>query len=305
MQKRKPKEVKEKVVKIQYTGRYKVNNEQPLLEFLLSHVKNQSRNNIKSMLKNRCVLVDGVITTQFDYLLIPKQMVEITKTPIEGKKRDSEEKLDIIYEDKEIIVINKPAGLLSIATDNEKTKTAYHMLVNHVRKENPKNQVFVVHRLDRDTSGVLMIAKDIKLRDKLQDDWNNLVSERQYYAIVEGKLKKKEDTIKSYLTETTTHLVYSSRGKTGKEAITHYQVIKENKNYSLLKVNIDSGRKNQIRVHLKELGHPVIGDNKYGSGDNPLRRLGLHASVLELTHPITHKKMRFEAKIPDSFKKMF
>lgn len=288
-----------------YINQYRVTKTQQLLEFLLENVKKQSRNNIKTMLKNRCILVDGVPTTQFDYLLTPKQTVQISKSPIVKLTGEKDCKLEILFEDEEFIVINKPAGLLSIATDKENVKTAYHMLTEYVRKSNPKNQVFVVHRLDKQTSGVLMIAKNAIIRDKLQDKWNDIVTTREYIAVVEGTLKEKEGTIESYLAETSTHIVYSSRGKTGKKATTHYKVLKENKKYSLLKVNIDSGRKNQIRVHLSELGHPIVGDDKYGEPTNPLKRLGLHASVLEFTHPINKKKMHFSSKVPPEFSAFF
>ncbi len=289
-----------------YTGQFRVVKTQPLLEFLLENIKKQSRNNIKGMLKNRCVLVDGVATTRFDYMLTPKQTVQISKSPVLKQSGRSEEKLDIIYEDEEFIVINKPSGLLSVATDKENSKTAYRMLTEYVRKSDPKNQVFVVHRIDKETSGVLMIAKNAEIRDLLQDDWNKLVTLREYIAIVDGNFNEKQGTIKSWLTETSTHIMYSSKGKNqGKEAITHYQVIKENRKYSLLRIKIDSGRKNQIRVHMNDAGHPIIGDDKYGSPTNPLKRLGLHASTLELTHPVTHKKLRFEAKTPAAFSRLF
>ena len=287
-----------------YTAEFTVNNTQPLLEFLLSHLKNQSRNNIKTMLKNRCVLVDGVPTTQFDYMLIQKQKVQITKEPNKLVKTSSTS-LDIIYEDDEFIVINKPAGLLSIATDKERENTAYHQLVNYVRSKNSHNQVFVVHRLDKETSGVLMIAKNIEIRDRLQKVWNEIVTKRGYYALVKGQMPKKSDTLVNYLCETSTHLVYIDRGKEGKKAITNYRVMKENKDYSLLDVSIETGRKNQIRVQLANINHPVIGDDKYGDGSNPLKRLGLHDYCLEFIHPVTKKKMHFEAKMPNNFEKLF
>lgn len=289
-----------------YTGQFRVGKSQQLLDFLLEHITKQSRNNIKTMLKNRCVLVDGVPTTHFDYVLTPKQTVQISKSPVLKISGQEKEKLDIIYEDEEFIVINKPAGLLSVASDKENDRTAYHFLMEYVRKSNPKNQVFVVHRLDKETSGVLMIAKNQEIRDLLQDDWNKLVTLREYIAIVDGTFKEREGTFKSWLTETSTHIVYSSKGKNqGKEAVTHYRVLKDTRKYSLLRVTIDSGRKNQIRVHLSENGHPIIGDDKYGEPTNPLKRLGLHASTLELTHPVTKKKMRFEAKMPLTFNKLF
>jgi len=244
------------------------------------------------------VLVDGVVTTRFDFNLTKKNIVSISKSPI-LKSNEQVIKLDIIYEDEEFIVINKPSGLLSIADDKENFKTAYHYILEYERSKNPKNQIFIVHRIDKDTSGVLMVAKNKDIRDKLQDKWNEIVTNREYIALVEGVFKKKKGTIKSYLTETSTHIVYSSKGKTGKLAITNYSVIKENKDYSLVKVCIDSGRKNQIRVHMSESNHPIVGDEKYGNNKSPINRLGLHASKLEFIHPVNHKKYIFEAKTPN------
>ena len=150
-----------------------------------------------------------------------------------------------------------------------------------------------------------MVCKNNIIRDQLQDKWNDIVTMREYYALVNGKMPEKLGTFKSYLTETSTHIVYSSKGKTGKLAITNYEVVKESKDYSLLKVKIDSGRKNQIRVHLSENSHPIVGDVKYGDGKSPINRLGLHASKLVFIHPINHKTYSFEAKIPQEFYTIF
>ena len=178
--------------------------------------------------------------------------------------------------------------------------------MEYVGLTNKKNRIFVVHRIDRDTSGVLMFAKSSKVKNMFQDDWNNLVSVRGYVAVVEGTFNEKEGTYESWLLETSTHIVFSSDRKgDGKKSITHYRVLKESKKYSILEVRIDSGRKNQIRVHMRENGHPIVGDEKYQASSNPLGRLGLHANILEFVHPITKKTMRFEAKIPPIFNKLF
>ncbi len=284
---------------------YKVKEPMPLLEFLLSSLKNQSRNNIKSLLTHRQILIDGAPVTQYDFMLSKDDVVMISPAPVR-KITNTKEMLDIIYEDDELIAINKPSGLLSIASDREKEITAYRLLMDHVRIQNPRNRIYVVHRIDKDTSGVLIVAKNEKLRDILQDKWNDIVKYRGYYAIVEGTLKEKTGTIKSWLREASTNLMYSSRKPgDGKESITHYEVIKEIPGFSLLKVNIDTGRKNQIRVHMKDLGHNIIGDDRYGSTVNPLNRLGLHAYSLEFIHPIKKKVMCFEANMPKEFISMF
>ena len=275
-----------------------------LLEYLFLKLSHKSKNNVKSILARGNVSVDGKVMTKHNYKLNVGQVVKIKWSQIHDK--DHKEVLDILYEDNEIIVINKPAGLLSISTDSEKEDTAYHMVMNYVRRSNPRNNVFIVHRIDRDTSGVLLIAKSEQVKHLLQDNWDSVVSVRGYIAIVEGNVKEPSGTIKSWLRETKTQLIYSSNKEgDGKEAITHYKKLKGNDRYSLLDVRIDTGRKNQIRVHMKDLGHNVIGDKKYGAKSDPLKRLGLHAFVLEFKHPITDKLVRFEAPIPTKFTSLF
>jgi len=281
-----------------------VENDTYLLEYLLLKITNKSKNNIKSILLRGNVLVDGKSTTKHDYKLSAGQKVVVKSAQIHDQEH--EEVLDIIYEDDDMIVINKPAGLLSISTNDEKDNTAYHMVMNYLKRNNPRNRIFVVHRIDRDTSGVLLIAKNEKIKFALQDNWVNLVSVRGYIAVVEGKLKEHSGTIKSWLLETKTLLVYSSKNVgDGLEAITHYQLLKESGKYSLLDVRIDTGRKNQIRVHMKDIGHNIVGDKKYGAKTDPLKRLGLHAHILEFKHPITNKIMHFEAEIPADFISLF
>lgn len=213
--------------------------------------------------------------------------------------------LSIIYEDDEIIAINKPAGLLSIATDKETELTAYHILMDYEREKNIKNRVYIVHRLDRDTSGVLIIAKNEKMKLLLQDNWGDIVKERGYVAVVEGKLKEKSGTLKSWLKETKTHLIYSSnKPGDGLEAITNYQVLSEGENYSLISVDLETGRKNQIRVQLQDIGHSIAGDKKYSAETNPLKRLCLHANKLAFVHPTTKELMTFETPVPKEFNRL-
>ena len=203
-------------------------------------------------------------------------------------------------------MINKPAKKLCIATTKEQNRTLYHEVREYIKKQNPKNKVFIVHRLDKDTSGVILFAKSEKIKKLLQDNWDYLTINREYLAIVEGKPEKKKDVIKSYLAESKTLQVYSTNDlKKGKLAITEYEILKSNKSYSLLKVNIKTGRKNQIRVHLSDIGNPIVGDKKYNSKTNPLNRLGLHAKCLEIKHPLTKKVMTFVAKTPKVMEVMF
>ncbi len=282
---------------------YEVKQECELLEFLFLTLKDQSRNSVKSLLSNHKVSVDGAPISQFNFKLFPGDTVIISKTPIHKKTRSN---LPIIFENDEIIVINKPSGLLSITSDKEKGSTAYRMLTEYVQQKDKHNRIFVVHRLDEDTSGVLMVAKSVKLQQALQDKWNELVSKRGYYAIVEGHLDNKSGTVKSYLKKNSQNMMYSSKKPgDGQFAVTHYKVVQEIEGYSLVDVHIDSGRKNQIRVHMGDLGHHVIGDDKYGNPSNPIKRLGLHAYELELKHPFTGKVMRFTAPIPKEFAILF
>ena len=282
---------------------YKVQQECELLEFLFLTFKDKSRNAVKSLLSNHQVAVDGAPVSQFNFKLYPGDTVIISKNPIHRKTRSN---LPIIFENDEIIVINKPSGLLSIASDKEKGSTAYRMLTDYVQQKDKHNRIFVVHRLDEDTSGVLMVAKNVKIQQALQDNWNDLVSSRGYYAIVDGQMDNPSGTIKSYLKKNAQNMMYSSKkAGDGQLAITHYKVMQVNGDYSLLDVHIDSGRKNQIRVHLGDLGHNVIGDDKYGNPTNPIKRLGLHAYELVIKHPFTGKVMKFTAPMPKEFKTLF
>ena len=212
-------------------------------------------------------------------------------------------KLDIIYEDKYIIVVNKPSHLLTISTDNEKEKTLFHEVMMYEKRKNKSNKVFIVHRLDKDTSGLVLFSKDEKLKYKLQNNWDK-EAKRGYIAVVNGKTKDK-DTLKSYLAETKTLLVYSTNEKQGKLAITEYEKISENRKITLLKIKIKTGRKNQIRVQLNDNGNSIVGDKKYGEIKfDPLRRLCLHANYLSIIHPVTGKRMVFETPIPKEFLKL-
>lgn len=214
------------------------------------------------------------------------------------------DKLKIVYEDKDIIVIDKKSHLLTISTDNEKEKTLFHQVMLYLKKKNKNNKVFVVHRLDKDTSGLIVFAKSECVKRKLQNNWED--SKRGYVAVVNGNVSEEKGTIKSYLMETKTLLVYSTNdSKNGKLAITNYEKIMANKLYTMLKIDIKTGRKNQIRVHLNDIGHQIVGDKKYGDiKRDPLRRLCLHANYLEFMHPVTGKKVVLETKIPNEFVKM-
>lgn len=283
---------------------FKVSKQYQLLDFLFEKISNDSKNNIKRYLSNHQVLVNGSCVTQFNFLIYKEDLVQIVKDPVRQEKQDRV-KLDIIYEDEELIAINKPSGLLSIESDNEKSNTAYRLLTDYVQRKDKKARIFVVHRIDKDTSGVLVVAKNEKIKNSLQKNWQDIVSKREYVAICEGVFKEKSGTVKSYLKSNANNLMYSSNDKSGQFSVTHYKVLKDNGQYSMVEVNIDSGRKNQIRVHMGDLKHKVVGDEKYGPVSNPINRLGLHARVLTFKHPVTHKEMSFKAEIPKCFNSLF
>lgn len=278
---------------------YTVEASAPLLDFLLAHVQGQSRNSVKHLLSRGQVLVDGVPQTRFDLTLAPGQKVALT-APSKGPALP----FPVLYEDEGLLVIHKPAGLLSVGTETEKKRTAYRILSDHLRSRDSRSRLFVVHRLDRDTSGVLLFAKDPALKETLQADWNGLVKRRGYLAIVEGVDLPDKGECRSKLTENKVHRVHSTKGE-GKEAVTLYQVAERREDYALLEVDIQTGRKNQIRSHLSELGHPVAGDEKYGAQTDPLGRLALHAQILSLADPRSGKLLTFTAPVPREFGKMF
>lgn len=276
--------------------KYIVKENEILIEFLKKTFSNLSKNSVKSLLHNEKVFVNGNMTTKYNYELNVGDTVEIREKVAKN--------IDIIYEDKDIIVINKPSGLLTVATEKEKNKTAYHLVMEYLKKKNKNNRIFIIHRLDKDTSGIIMFAKNERAKHLYQDNWNDIVKKRCYYAVIDGKMQNKEGTIKSYLKENG-NMVYSVKDRSGKLAITEYKVLKERKNISLLDINLKTGRKNQIRVHMKENKTPILGDLKYGEKSKLINRLALHAYKLELINPVTKKLLTFEVNMPNEFKILF
>lgn len=271
----------------------------PLLEFLFSALKGQSRTAIKSLLAHRQIRINDRTCTQFD-----APLKEGDKVTVCFDKRDTPFQhplLEIVFEDAYLIAVYKKAGLLSIANDRVKEKTAYHILSDYVKKSDPRNLIFILHRLDRDTSGLMMFAKSREIQEKLQASWNQSVVERKYVAVVEGTLPQTQGTLKSYLSEDENYFIRSSDAPGGKLAVTHYRLLKSNKQYSLVELDLETGRKNQIRVHMQSLGHPICGDKKYGARSNPLHRLALHAYKLHFIHPVTHRNVDLETPIPKTF----
>ena len=264
-----------------------------LYNYLRKVITNKSKNNIKSLLKNGCVIINNKVITKYNYVLSKGDVIEINKN-----KKLIDNNLSIIYEDNNIIVVDKPSKLLTISNKNEKENTLYRMVSDYLKKD--KKKVFIIHRLDFDTSGVIMFAKNEKVQKLYQDNCNKLAKVREYYAVVEG-ITDDKGHIESYLKQTKTLLVYSSKNKDGYFAITDYEKVANNNKYSLLKINISTGRRNQIRCHMHDINHPIVGDNRYLSKTNPINRLALHASKLIITDPITKNDFIFVSNIPNEF----
>ena len=271
--------------------KYFVNGNYLLFDYLRNNIDGKSKNNIKSLLKNEVVFVNGKIVTKYNYVLCDGDVVEINK-----KKANNN--INIIYEDNDIIVIDKPSKILTISNKNEKVNTLYRMVSDYLKKEHKK--VYIIHRLDFDTSGIIMFAKSQRVQKLYQDNWNDLAKIREYTAIVDG-ITANKGHIESYLKQTKTLLVYSSKNKDGLFAITDYEKIGGNSKYSMLKILISTGRRNQIRCHMADIGHPILGDYRYKCKINPIDRLCLHANRLEIINPITKELMVFNSNIPKEF----
>lgn len=271
----------------------------PLLEFLRSNLPQLSRTAVKALLKYDQIRLEGTVTNQFDIPVAPGQTICINFS--RPWQTLSNPRLRIVYEDDDIIVVNKGYGLLSVGTDNKKEGTAYSILRDYLKRLNPANKLFIVHRLDQHTSGLMLFAKNIKAKEAMQHNWNNMVLDRRYAAIVEGCPEPPEGVYRSRLLENAQHLMYSTDDPKGLEAVTRYKVLKSRNGYSLVDVSLDTGRKNQIRVHMHDMGTPIAGDRRYGAKTSPLHRLALHARTLRFVHPVTRKDMNFSIPLPASF----
>lgn len=274
-----------------------VEKEGELLDYLYNHL-DMPKKRIKQYLTHGSIFVNNHKTTKYNEKLIPGMNILITTDSSSGKTLP----FNILFEDDHIIVVNKPSGLLTIATEKEKEKTLYHIVREYLVSKNKQSRVFIVHRLDKDTSGIVIFAKDEKTKNKLQENWNEFVSLREYVAVVHGKMPKAKDHIEQYLKETKTNLVYITKDKDSKVAITNYEVIKESNNYSMLKITIETGRKNQIRVALSSINHPIVGDKKYSNIKDGESRLYLHANRLKIYYPEIKKDILFETPTPTEFK---
>ena len=273
-----------------------------LLDFLFAAMPDRKRTTVKDYLKHRQVMVAGAVTTQWDTPLTPGTEVRVNTS--REFQVFSNPRLKIVYEDDDIIVVNKGYGLLSVGTDSKREGTAYSMLRDYVKRVDPRQKLFIVHRLDQHTSGLMMFAKTPQAKETMQHNWNNMVLERRYVAVVEGGAPDPADgQVRSLLAENAEHVVYVTNDPaTGKEALTEYHTLAARGNYALVELQLATGRKNQIRVHMQQIGHPIAGDRKYGAKTGPIHRLALHARTLRFVHPVTRRDMQFATPVPAAFK---
>ena len=281
---------------------FKVVEPVQLIAFIMEKMHGMSRNRAKALITNRVVLVNNAITTHPLTELKPGDVVQLDRS--KHKKSFHCKDLDIVFEDSYLFIIDKHPGLLSMS-NNSRQQTVQTVLNRYLEKGGGRNTSHLVHRLDRDTSGLMVYAKDVQTQQSLINNWQQLVTDRRYLALVEGELEQQRGRIQSWLTEDKKFVTHSSPvDNGGKYAVTHYNVLTSSNGYSLVECELETGRKNQIRVHMADLGHPVVGDRKYGSDEDPMRRLGLHAYMLCFTHPVTGKHMRFETPVPYCFEKL-
>lgn len=277
--------------------------ETTLLPFLIGAMPQRKRTTVKELLKHSQVAVNGIPTTRHDTPLTPADEVSVNLT--RNFRLFSNPRIKLVYEDDDVLVVEKGYGLLSMATDRVNEGTAYSIMREWVKWEDPRNKLFIVHRLDRDTSGLMMMAKREEAKDAMRHNWNNMVLMRKYVCVVEGYVEQDEGMVRSYLAENSSLEVYiTDNPEEGRFALTRYKVIKRGLGHTMLEVTLETGRKHQIRVHMKSLGHPIAGDRRYGAKASIIHRLALHATTLRFVHPTTRRDMNFETPIPGSFFKL-
>ncbi len=276
----------------------------PLLEFLLDSMENTSRTKIKSTLQGRGVKVNGKVITQFDYPLSCGMKVAVSRSK-QNAEMFKNRYIKIVYEDRYVVVVEKNVGILSMAAGHSSLNVKT-VLDSYFKTSRQKCTAHVVHRLDRDTSGLMIYAKDMQTEQILEHEWHDIVYDRRYVAVVSGEMEDDYGTMTSWLKDNKAYITYSSPyDNGGKYAVTHFHTLDRTTDHSLVEFRLETGRKNQIRVHSADMGHPVCGDIKYGNGDDPIGRLCLHAYVLCFYHPITRRRMEFETPIPVNFRKLF
>ena len=282
---------------------YTVEEDAQLLDWLIANLKGLSRNKVKDTLHGRGIKVNGKIVTQFDYPLTRGMKISVSKS----KKNDTFKSryVNLVYEDPYLVVIEKKPGILSMAAGH-KSLNVKTVLDDYFRQTKQRCTAHVVHRLDRDTSGLMVYAKDMQTEQTLEHEWHNIVYDRRYVAVVSGEMEEDEGTIANWLKDNKAYVTYSSPvDNGGKYAVTHFHVLDRTTEHSLVEYKLEPGRKNQIRVHSADMNNPVCGDVKYGNGDDPIHRLCLHAYMLHFFHPVTRARMEFETPIPSQFRMLF
>lgn len=280
-----------------------VDKPMPLMEFIMKAMSGISRNKVKDILAGRGVLVDQKMVTRYDYELQPGMVVLVSKHKRNNYLKDRY--VQLVYEDRHLVVVEKSPGILSVPAA-ARQYSVKNVLDEYFANRHFKCTAHSVHRLDRDTSGLMMYAKSIEVQKVLEEHWSEIVTDRRYVAVVSGRMEKEGGTIASWLKDNKAYVTYSSpTDNGGKYAVTHYHTLKAQDNYSLVELKLETGRKNQIRVHMQDIGHPVVGDVKYGDGQNPIKRLGLHAYRLNFYHPVTGVHMDFETPFPPLFTRLF
>ncbi len=276
----------------------KVTDAEELLVFLVQKNVRKSRNAVKSLLVHKQIRINGKLITQFDYQLNPGDRVQVMKFD-QSRKEKKLKGVTIVFEDEYIIVVEKEAGLLSVSTDMEKSRTVFSVLNEYVKKRNRNARVYVLHRLDREVSGLMIFSKEPDIQIMFQNEWDKIVKEFIYVAVVEGEMTSKEGIVKSWLSENKNFVMqYSLADNGGLEAVTRYRTLKSNKNYSLLNLRLDTRRKNQARIHMKQTGHSIVGDKKYGAVSNPIKRIALHVQDIVFYHPISKDKIEMKCTAP-------
>ena len=282
--------------------RFTVKESCELMVFLMTKMSGISRTKVKNMLSNGLVWVDDDVVSQYNYMLQPGMQVRIGKK--EEKRKFTSKWMRIVFEDKYIVIVEKREG---IVTNSPTDEISIQKVLNHYFEfTRQRCRAHTVHRLDKHTSGLLIFAKDKKISLMFEKDWKNIISDRRYVAVVEGFMEKEYGTAESYLKDNRMFVSYSTTSDAdgGKHAITHYKTLKRKPDFSLVELRLETGRKNQIRVHMQDLKHPIVGDDKYGSTTDPLHRVALHAYKLSFTHPVTNEELNFETPIPDNFMRL-
>lgn len=285
----------------QFTNLPAVKEPMELMNFLIAK-GSMSRNKAKTLLTHRAILVDKKITTQYNFELRPGMMVQMSKN--HHQKEFKSQHVKLVYEDAYIIVVDKREGVLAVGSEKQKERTVFTILSEYVKRSSKQHRIYGVHRLDRDASGLMIFAKDERTKQNIQDNWGRLVTERAYVAILEGNIEEDKGCISSWIVDGQLYVAHAATFNNGDKAVTYYTTIKRANGYSLVELDLGNGHKEQIRTHMQELKHPIVGDTRSGIGNNPLGRLAMHAFLLRFHHPVTGELLHFETPYPTSFRKL-